>query len=462
MRRQRRRSRRISSAEPLGLAGVVAVGDDHDSGARIDHAARVPAIEGGEALADPRAAADALRHQRQLVDGAGDVAVAQRARRHAQAGCGTRRPPPRGRRRPRRAGSARRRRCRGSSSRRRRAGRRAAAACSLRRRQARSSGVPPCEMLRWMVRRRSRRRPRRRTRWRRTRRARMTRAEALGQRMRLRHIGGIDDVAQVGAGERSRREAPASPRPPRGRVALLVSRRSTCVGARRAGCGAQADGLELRAACARCSTRRRAACAPGACRGSANRRRRSRRSAPSPSGWRRTARAAPASSRRRPRRRRATRGRASASPVSASPTVKPLSRSVRAKPASRAADRAVRRRVAALACRGIGHRGHSRHLAEQPVGHLARAGGSRSSRVLSRHSRVSWTQFRVLRADRGSPSPASVARPVERFGDARDLAQFLLAHAATMPAICSASAASMPGVRATMMRASRSTSGKST
>ena len=34
----------------------------------------------GEALADARAAADALSHQRQLVDGAGDVTVAQRRR----------------------------------------------------------------------------------------------------------------------------------------------------------------------------------------------------------------------------------------------------------------------------------------------------------------------------------------------------------------------------------------------
>src|ERR1700685_250054 len=49
------------------LAGVVAVGDDHQRSARIDDAPRVPAIEGGEAFADPRAAAAALRHQRQLL-----------------------------------------------------------------------------------------------------------------------------------------------------------------------------------------------------------------------------------------------------------------------------------------------------------------------------------------------------------------------------------------------------------
>src|SRR5437870_13021623 len=36
----------------LGLAGIVAIGDDHHGGARIDDAPRVPAIEGGEAFAD--------------------------------------------------------------------------------------------------------------------------------------------------------------------------------------------------------------------------------------------------------------------------------------------------------------------------------------------------------------------------------------------------------------------------
>src|SRR5215813_9297177 len=63
--------------EPLRLAGVVAIGHDHDRGARIDHAARVPAVEGREALADAGAAADPLRHQRELVHRTGDVAVAQ-------------------------------------------------------------------------------------------------------------------------------------------------------------------------------------------------------------------------------------------------------------------------------------------------------------------------------------------------------------------------------------------------
>ena len=74
------------SPEPLGLARVVAVGHDDDGGARIDHARRVPAVEVGEAFTDPRAAADALRHQREAVDGALDVALAQRAR-HMDEAC---------------------------------------------------------------------------------------------------------------------------------------------------------------------------------------------------------------------------------------------------------------------------------------------------------------------------------------------------------------------------------------
>src|SRR6202045_2191760 len=45
-------------AELARLASVVAVGDDHQRGARINDAAGVPAIEDGKAFADPRAAAD--------------------------------------------------------------------------------------------------------------------------------------------------------------------------------------------------------------------------------------------------------------------------------------------------------------------------------------------------------------------------------------------------------------------
>src|SRR5580704_5779530 len=73
-------------AELFRLAGIVAVGDDHQRGARIDDAPGVPAIEGGQTLADLRAAADALRHQRQPLHGARDVAVAQRRRDVREAG----------------------------------------------------------------------------------------------------------------------------------------------------------------------------------------------------------------------------------------------------------------------------------------------------------------------------------------------------------------------------------------
>ena len=86
MRLQRRRSSRIAAAEQLRRAGVVAVGEDHHAGARMDDPPRVPAVEGGEALADLRAAADALRHQRQPVERAGGIALAQRRRHMREAG----------------------------------------------------------------------------------------------------------------------------------------------------------------------------------------------------------------------------------------------------------------------------------------------------------------------------------------------------------------------------------------
>src|SRR5580698_8016931 len=73
-------------AELARFAGVVAVGDDHQRGARIDDAPRMPAIEGGEAFADPRSAADALCHQRQLLDRGCHVAIAQRRRDVGEAG----------------------------------------------------------------------------------------------------------------------------------------------------------------------------------------------------------------------------------------------------------------------------------------------------------------------------------------------------------------------------------------
>src|SRR5215831_8938882 len=62
----------------FGLAGVVAVRDDHHSRARIDHTARVPTIESCEALTNAGASADALRHHRKLVHRTRDVAIAER------------------------------------------------------------------------------------------------------------------------------------------------------------------------------------------------------------------------------------------------------------------------------------------------------------------------------------------------------------------------------------------------
>src|ERR1700734_2254578 len=73
-------------AELTRLAGVVAVGDDHQRGARIDDAPGMPAIEGGKTFTDPRAAANTLCHQRQALARARDVAIAQRRRHVGEAG----------------------------------------------------------------------------------------------------------------------------------------------------------------------------------------------------------------------------------------------------------------------------------------------------------------------------------------------------------------------------------------
>src|SRR5262249_36807933 len=64
----------------LRRASIVPVRDNHHGCARIDHAARMPAIESREALTDTGAAADALGHHRKLVHRARDVAIAQRWR----------------------------------------------------------------------------------------------------------------------------------------------------------------------------------------------------------------------------------------------------------------------------------------------------------------------------------------------------------------------------------------------
>src|SRR5262245_23175901 len=67
-------------AQVFGRAGVVAVGHDHDAGARVYDAPGVPAVEGGEAFADARAAADARRNQGQPFHRALRVALAQSLR----------------------------------------------------------------------------------------------------------------------------------------------------------------------------------------------------------------------------------------------------------------------------------------------------------------------------------------------------------------------------------------------
>src|SRR6185437_2463570 len=59
------------------LSRVVAVAHDDDHRARIEHACRMMAIEGGDALADARAARPTGRDQRHAVERAGEIALAQ-------------------------------------------------------------------------------------------------------------------------------------------------------------------------------------------------------------------------------------------------------------------------------------------------------------------------------------------------------------------------------------------------
>ena len=315
----------------LRLAGVVAVGDDDHRGPRIDHALGVPAVEGGEALADPRAAADPFRHQRQPVDRARRRCGRGATPRHGRGGCGRRRPPPRGTRRPRRAGSGRRRRCRGSSSRTRRGARRGGAGFSLRRRQTSSIGVPPWEML--LVDGAAeveapaappRLRPPHETGAHRPR-------QPRGERVGLGDLVGIDDVAHVGGGEQlGARGALAA--------GLALAGDAVVAGAgARPGSGAPAFVRAGRP----CRARRRAlAVAPLVTR-------RDPRARPAgPVGGEDLVEALPVGTvggeqraeRRLQRRPPVAAGEArtcSASRVSARPTAKPLSRSVRTKPASR-------------------------------------------------------------------------------------------------------------------------------
>ena len=65
--------RRHFSSEQGSVAGLVAVGHDHHAAARMDHPRGMPAIKGLQALADPGAAARALRHDRQPVQRASRI-----------------------------------------------------------------------------------------------------------------------------------------------------------------------------------------------------------------------------------------------------------------------------------------------------------------------------------------------------------------------------------------------------
>jgi len=68
MRRPAFCERRHLAPEQRGVAGLVAVGHDHDARARMQHARGVPAVEGLQGFADLRAAAGALRHDRETIE----------------------------------------------------------------------------------------------------------------------------------------------------------------------------------------------------------------------------------------------------------------------------------------------------------------------------------------------------------------------------------------------------------
>ena len=244
-----------------------------------------------EALADPGAAADALRHQRHFIDGAGDVAVAQRTRHmreprvehegfrlaegvdHAmqeaheergveahRAGGVEQEDQPQ---RPDLAAAP------GEVEQRAAVGDVAVDGAA----QIETAAAPAHALAAHQPRAHDAGEPR-------------------GQLMRLRDIGGIDDVAQIGARQvLVARGALAFAAAVAGEVALLVAALDMVghpgLAATRADILERARGLpvgERRAApafapCGRC--------------GPANRRRRSRRIAASRNAWRRTARAAP-------------------------------------------------------------------------------------------------------------------------------------------------------------------------
>ncbi len=121
----------------------------------------------------------------------------------------------------------------------------------------------------------------------------------------------------------------------------------------------------------------------------------------------------------------------SASPVSASPTRKPLSLKVRAK--SSAAGGAAPDNHRGPATRD--GRRPSRYLAEEPFAHLTRdAGAVLMGLQQTNHGFID--RFRLL-PQIVDFQAGKRRRPIERFGDARHLAQILLAH---LPPPCGRSA----------------------
>ena len=188
--------------------------------------------------------------------------------------------------------------------------------------------------------------------------------EPRGERVGARDLGRIGDVAQVGRRAGSRRcEAPSRrPRPSAAASSPLSALRRDRAGPRRL---ARRRPRPMRRSGALPAGMPGQASARGACRARARTRRKiSSNRSQSERVAQNSARNAGLSD-----DGRAAAGEAriaSASRVSARPTVKPLSRSVRAKPASR-----WRRRCAERSRHR--HRGEpiSRHLAEQPLGHLA-------------------------------------------------------------------------------------------
>src|SRR6185312_16466830 len=70
--------RRHLAPQQRGIAGLVTIRHDHHSGAGMDYPRGMPAVEGLQALADPGAAAGALRHDRKTVERARRVLLFHR------------------------------------------------------------------------------------------------------------------------------------------------------------------------------------------------------------------------------------------------------------------------------------------------------------------------------------------------------------------------------------------------